>query len=352
VVLAFAGTAALKASGALELIRHAFPDAHVFGCTTAGEILGNAVRHGSVAVTALALDRARVVPAAVPIHSSERSFEAGQRLAQKFPASGLRHLFVVSDGLLVNGSELVDGLCGVLPPGVAVTGGLAGDGDHFQETYVWCDSDPRPAVVAALGFYGDSLRIGLSPSAGWDPFGPVRVVTKSRRNVLYELDGQPVLALYRRYLGEYATDFPVSGQSFPLEVLGEQGQDGVLRGLQAIDETEQSVTYAGNIPEGAHARLMFGSIEHLVAGAQAAGESAAAQLAGIAPQFSLLISCNGRRSVLGPQLDEEIEAVGAALGDRCYLAGFYSYGEIAPVRLGCRAQLLNQTMTVTSLAEV
>ena len=351
VVLAFGSTADLKVSNCLELIRQAFPNAHLFGCTTAGEILGTGVRYGSVAVTAFSLEHSQVLTAKVSILGPERSLEAGTRLAQLLPAAGLRHVFVLSEGLLVNGSDLVRGLNAALPRHVSVSGGFAGDCGRFLETYVWCDGQPEQSTAAALGFYGDRLRIGLGSSTGWDPFGPERVVTKSRGTVLYELDNQPALALYKRYLGEYAKDLPASGLVFPLELTSDESQDRVMRALLATNEVEQSVTLAGNIPEGTTARLMFASVEHLIAGAQVAGEDIAAQLGEIAPQLSLLVSCNGRRPVLGPRLEEETEAVGDALGGQAALTGFYSYGEIAPVSRGGRAHLLNQTMTVTSLAE-
>jgi len=43
---------------------------------------------------------------------------------------------------------------------------------------------------------------------GWDPFGPERLITKSKENILYELDGQSALELYKKYLGEHAKVFP------------------------------------------------------------------------------------------------------------------------------------------------
>ena len=46
-----------------------------------------------------------------------------------------------------------------------------------------------------------------------------------------------------------------------------------------------------------------------------------------------------------------MEGVRDILGGQAVMAGFYSYGEIAPFSLGERSELHNQTMTITTFAE-
>jgi hypothetical protein len=202
----------------------------------------------------------------------------------------------------------------------------------------------------ALGLYGGRFHAGLAATAGWDTFGLDRLITKSRKNVLYEFDGRPALALYRQYLGAAAADLPSSGLYYPLGLKVGSGQDRVLRTILAIDEQEQSITFAGNVPEGSYARLMRGNIEHLIDAAVEAAASSARRLGGVAPQLALLVSCNGRRPVLKQRIEEEVEAAAEALGEHTCMTGFYSYGEIAHVD-GGSAQIHNETMTVLTLAE-
>jgi hypothetical protein len=128
----------------------------------------------------------------------------GVALARSMPQEGLRHLLVLSDGLRVNGSRLVDGLESALPTDVTVTGGLSGDGERFEETLVVSDGPPESGTVGAVRFYGERLKVGFGSLGGWDPLGPERRIPRSTANVLYELDGRSALDLYKEYLGEHA----------------------------------------------------------------------------------------------------------------------------------------------------
>ena len=351
VVLLFGGVKLINANGCMDAVRQAYPGACLFGCSTAGEIHDTFVRDDTIALTALALEHTQVVTAQVRIDGAERSFEAGQNLARQFDPRGLRHVFVLSEGLLVNASELVNGMNSILPADVKASGGCAGDGNRMQQTFVWCNGEPQQSAAVALGFYGDRLRVGSCAIGGWSPFGPDRVITKSKQHVLYEVDGRPALALYKQYLGRFAEQLPASGLLFPLELHVGDSQQRVLRAILAVNEADQSITFAGNVPEGSHARFMVGHIEDLIEGTHVAAKTALEDLKSFHPQLSILVSCNGRRFVLKQRVEEEIEAVRDVLGDETPLTGFYSYGEIAPAEGGGPAELHNETMTITAFAE-
>jgi hypothetical protein len=350
VAFLFGTPAAMKASRSLELCRKSYPNAHRFGCTTAGEIQGTEVRDDTVAMTAVAFDATHVAAAKVGIRNAAGSFEAGQKLVRSLDPTGLRHLFVLSEGLQVNGSELVNGINAALPDGVTVSGGFAADGDRLRETLVWCDGEPEQRAAAALGFYGDRLQVGSVATGLWGQFGPDRLITKSKDNVLYEFDGRSALALYKEYLGEYAKGLPATGLLFPLCLFIRDTGHSVLRAILTVDEAAQSMTFAGNVPEGALARMMMGSIERLIDGALAAARTLA--LGGGATALCVLVSCNGRRYVLKQRIEEEVEAVREVLGEQAILTGFYSYGEIAPIAAVGSSELHNETMTITSFAEM
>jgi hypothetical protein len=332
-------------------LRQAFPNAHLFGCSTGGEIQGSRVDDGTLALTAVAFDHSQVTTAQVPIESVDASSAAGEQLIRQLDPRGLRHVFVLSEGLRVNGSDLVSGINAALPSGVSASGGFAADGNSLQETHVWCDGEPEQAKAIALGLYGDGLRIGLSVTGGWRPFGPDRVITKSRKNVLYEFDGRPALALYKQYLGTYAAGLPATGLTFPLELCIGSRKNRVLRALLAVDEKEQSITFAGNVPEGSHARFMMGQIEDLIDGAIKAAKVSLDNLGASQPNLSLLVSCNGRRAVLKQRVEQEVEAVRDVLGEATALTGFYSYGEIGPLEAGGPPELHNETMSITNITE-
>lgn len=350
-VLVFGGRSILSQAGRVAEIKKAYPKAVLLGCSTAGEICGTQVSDDSLVVTAVHLERTQLKTAQVKIDSVEKSFRAGVDLAHDLEKKGLQHVFVLSDGLSVNGSELVKGLTENLPATVTVTGGLSGDGDRFKETLVLGNGGAEKNAISVLGFYGKRLKVGYGSLGGWDPFGPERLVTRSKGNVLYELDGKSALELYRTYLGEHAKGLPATGLLFPLSLRTKEGETGVVRTILSINEAEQSMTFAGDIPEGAYARLMKANFDRLIDGAVGAAKTSYQAIGSSSPELAILISCVGRKMVLKQRIEEEVEGVRDVVGDQTVLTGFYSYGEISPFTPNAKCELHNQTMTITTLSE-
>ena len=349
-VMFFGSVELLKEERYCTEIKKLYPNAHSFGCSTAGEICGTRVFDDSIVLTAISFDSTQIKGARVKLNKSVDSFHAGKLLAEDLQEDGLRHVMVLSDGISVNGSALVKGLTRNLPDGITVTGGLAGDGENFSETLVCWDSMPERDTIAAIGLYGDTLKIGYGSLGGWDPFGPERIITKSRENVLYELDGKSALELYKKYLGEHAKKLPASGLLFPLSMRTKDGQSSLVRTILAINEEEQSMTFAGDMPEGSYARLMKANFDRLIDGAIDAAKTSYEAIGSFTPELAILISCVGRKMILKQRTEEEVEGVREILGDTT-LTGFYSYGEICPFTHGARCELHNQTMTITVFAE-
>jgi hypothetical protein len=220
-VLVFGATAVLQDPELMASIRKFYPAAHILGCSTAGEICGAQVSDDSLVATAIHFDHTQVRAAQVSLDANSDSRKVGEFLAQALlhgaGAEGggtgekLAHVLILSDGLSVNGSDLVRGLMKHLPEGVAVTGGLAGDGARFGETLVFNSDIPKKGAISAVGLYGSRLKVGFGSLGGWDPFGPERLVTRSKGNVLFELDRRPALGLYKQYLGEHAKGLPATG---------------------------------------------------------------------------------------------------------------------------------------------
>lgn len=332
----------------LEEVQQALPGTVVIGCSTAGQILGSRIDPSPMVMALVSFDRSTVISAYVEEGgggSYAMGAELGRELVSRSGDGQLAGVMVLGGGLETNGSALVDGLAAALPHGTALSGGLAGDDDRFESTWVYHNGQHSQDCVAAFGVVGDSASFHHGSQGGWDGFGPLRTITRSTDNVLYELDGQPALSLYKQYLGDRAQDLPGSALLFPLTVSSPDGTSKVVRTILSVDENEQSMTFAGNVPQGWTARLMWTTVESLMEGASEAASDATQDDVGLA----VAISCVGRRLVLGQRTDEEIECVLEALGDDVPLIGFYSYGEITPV--GGLCQLHNQTMTITTITE-
>ena len=350
-VLVFGARTRLEQAERRNEIRRTYPNALIVGCSTAGEIISTRVMDDSLVVTAARFDRVTVRSACVRLSQTQNSHDAGRRLAGALDPQGLAHVFVLSDGLQVNGSELVRGLAEHLPAGVGLTGGMSGDGTKFEQTCLLWEDQAEPGLVVAIGFYGEALRIGYGSLGGWKPFGPERIITRSQDNVLYALDDKGALDLYKRYLGEYAVGLPATALHFPLAVRDPQTNINLIRTILAVDEAKGSLVFAANVPQGHRARLMKSNAAGLIDGAVGAAKRAQSGLGTTTAQLALLVSCVGRRLVLKQRTEEELEGVRAVLGPDTLLAGFYSYSEIAPVDVSTRCELHNETMTVTLLSE-
>jgi len=340
-----------QTDGPIGELRRAIPSAITFGCSTSGEIFNTTVSDGTLSVALVSFRETKVFGACVHVASAEDSAKAGAELGALLSAPGLRHVFVLSDGLQINGSPLTASLRAALPAHVKATGGLAGDSSRFQITHVGYNDDIGPGRVAAIGLYGDKIQVTCGSAGGWQPFGPKRRITSAKGNVLYSLDNQPALALYKRYLGERASGLPATGLLFPLQVLSTQDStDGLVRTILAVDETQQSLTFAGDLPVGQYVRLMKAGCDALVDGAGAAANLASNRMIS-GDRLALLVSCVGRKLVMGQRVEEEIDAVVQKLGGDVQIAGFYSYGEICPTGFSEECELHNQTMTLTVIGE-
>ena len=351
-VLCFGNKTMLKNKETITKIMQRFPNAFNLFCSTAGEILGDNVYDNSISLTAITFSKTVVKATCNNIADCTDSYDAGKNIASKIDQNGLRYVLLISDGSIVNGSELIRGINEVIDNKIPITGGLAGDGTAFESTLTGVNISPESGRIIAVSFYGDHLKISHGSMGGWEPFGLERIVTKSEGNVLYEIDGKSALDLYKNYLGKYADDLPGSALLFPLSVKINGGGDTVVRTILSVNHDNKTMSFAGDIETGAKVRFMKANFDKLVDAASLAANQSLTEFKDIQPDLAILISCVGRKAILSERIDEEVEAVKDALPDKTYLAGFYSYGEISPLKPNTSCELHNQTMTVTCLQEV
>ena len=332
-------------------LRAALPDAAIIGCSTAGEISNGGVADGSCVITAVNFSGTRIRTATSPLRGMADSLAAGARIGGELAATDLRALMVFGPGVQINGSALVDGIASKVGM-TTITGGLAGDGGAFAQTWTLGQAGVGDNAIVAVGLYGDALDFAHGSFGGWEPFGPARKVTRCDGNVLYELDGEPALEVYKRYLGDHAKGLPASGLLFPFAMVGEDHNAiGLIRTILGVDEANGSLTLAGAIDPDGYLKLMHASTDRLVNGAESAAEAAQEMHQSSGDSLAILVSCVGRKLVMGDRVDEEVEAVAEVFGSKATLTGFYSYGEISPFTPGSACHLHNQTMTITWMGE-
>lgn len=354
VVLVFGPTDVIKATPQLQALAARYPSAIHIGCSTGSAVHGVILEEQLLSATAIGFDKTAVVLHTHPLRDAAQSWDAGQTLAQMAQADDLAGILLLSVGLGVNGSDLVEGMRSVLGQDFPISGGLAGDGARFGETVIAINGEVFDDRVVALALHGSAIRIAHGCQGGWTAFGPRREITASQGAVLHALDGQPALDLYEKYLGPEADALPASGLFYPLKIWDPANPDDFfVRTLLGIDREQRALVLAGSVPEGWQAQLMRGSTDELVRAAEAAASNAVQAMKdqGAEPALCLLVSCVGRRLLLDQHTEDEIEAIADTIGSHVPLAGFYSYGEIAPLQRGGAAGLHNQTVTLTLLAE-
>ena len=350
-VIIFGAPSFMDTPEPIHEIARAYPNAHIVGCSTSGEVFGTTVSDETLAVGVVQFEHTGVDTAIAAVQAMDESYTAGETLARQLDRPDLRGVFVLSDGQRVNGSELVRGINSVLSSSVIVTGGLAGDGAVFQNTWVIKDGTPHGGYISAVGFYGDYVDISHGSKGGWDRFGSEKVVTRSEGNVLYELDDEPALELYKNYLGDRAAGLPATALLFPLSLRADSSAEiRVVRTILGVDEESQSMTFAGDIPQGHLVQFMWAGLDRLINGAKESALMARTRHLEKPPVLSIAISCVGRRLVLGDRTEEELEATLGILPGGTQQIGFYSHGEISPYGTGY-CDLHNQTMTLTVIGE-
>lgn len=350
IVLVFGGKTNINVDLINEL-KNEYPIAQIISASTSGEISNYDFFDEQLSITAIQLENTPIDSKVVNIKDFENSFELGLSLFAQIPKNGLKYILIISDGGLINGTELLDGINKENSNQILITGGLAGDGARFESTLVGLNNNLETGNVVGVGFYGDSIQVGHGSLGGWDEFGPERIITKSEKNVLFELDNKNALELYKQYLGAYAEELPGSALLFPLSLTSDEYDSKNVRTILSIDEKEQSMTFAGNLPIGSKVRLMKANFDKIISASGMAAEQAAS-LNLKNPDLALLISCVGRKLILNERVEEEIEIAKNIFGENTAVAGFYSYGEISPLVKSQKCELQNQTMTITTLKEI
>jgi len=350
-VIGFGAKQLLSDTNIYEQLKAKFKNASIVLSSTSGEIFDNEVLDNTVSICAIQFEKTTIHTSVINISDFENSIEAGKQLIKNLSTDNLQYVMVLSDGGLVNGSQLVKGINEIINHKIPVTGGLAGDGKDFNYTLVGCNEKPSIGKIVAIGFYGNSLKVSHGTLGGWEMFGLEKTITKSTNNILLEIDGSNALDLYKNYLGKYADELPGSALLFPLSVKLPNTDEAVVRTILSIDNNTKTMTFAGDVPIGSKVRIMKANIEKLIEAASTAAHKTLINTSDI-PKLAILISCVGRKLILDKRVDEEVEGVREVLGKDTLITGFYSYGEISPFNTNVNCTLHNQTMTITTFNEV
>ena len=349
-VIAFGERIFLEKTLPYQKIKGLYPNATIVICSTSGQISNINLVQNNLVATAISFEKTKIKASEIDILLNPDIKLLGKKIKDDLLSDDLKSILVISEGSLINGTELINELILQTRETVPIFGGLAGDEYNFEKTIVGLNSDASPGKIVAIGFYGDNIHFGFASEGGWSDFGPEREVTHSEKNILYKIGDRFALDLYKEYLGKYAEELPGSSLYFPLSMKENATSEAVVRTILSIDEEKKSMTFAGDIPIGSKVRLMKGNFDKLIDASYNAA-SLIHKNQSNNPELALLVSCVGRKIVLGDRIEEEIEVVREVFGDNMLICGFYSYGEISPTLNKVACELHNQTMTITTIYE-
>ena len=308
----------------------------VVGCTSAGAITGDGVQEQAVSVLVLRSDQATFVPVKITgIGADMRG--AGRKFAEAMKAHGdtPKMAFLFSDALAGNGTELVRGILEVMGSTFPLGGGAAGDDLNFKKTWQFFNNEALTDAVVGFGIAGN-LPIEVGADHGWQAIGNARIATKAQGTKLIELDGKPAFQIYQEYFGDRAGDFKkalsLAAVSYPLGMKSKGSGEQIMIRVPLVVGDDGSITCGAEIIPGSEIYLMIGTIAGVLLSAEQTAKSLMGTTASASKRVIFVSDCVARKILLGEHGQGEIALLKAAGGPHAVIFGFYSYGQIAPLK--------------------
>ncbi|NJK72941.1 MAG: hypothetical protein HC942_00700 [Microcoleus sp. SU_5_6] len=267
--------------------------------------------------------------------------------ATKDHTDPIKLCITLPESLSTSAVLILDKLNQALGEKVPVFGGLTADRWQFKQTYQFYKTEVYSDAIPILLISGPIL-FSHSVASGWNPIGKRGKVTKASRNVVYEIDGQPALEFYQHYLGRMLPSL-----EYPLAVFDADETNYYMRATSgAYDPEVGSVTFFGDIPEGAIVQITETTHDRILSASQTSMMQALQSYPGQEPAAALYFSCCGRRQILGTSTKEEYALTQTCLTESLPSCGFYTNGEISPLEQQGISYFHNETFVTLLLGEV
>jgi hypothetical protein len=228
-------------------------------------------------------------------------------------------------------AEIVAGAYEIAGGRIPLAGGAAGGDVRAQ----FADGEPLSGSVVAVALVSPT-PIGVGIGHGCVPCGAPSIVTRSRDEVVLQLDGRPAEAVYLEKLG--MGDLLLSDADFEAIAMGHPLAQPDLRGDVRPRYVRGRAPGGGlvcatSIEANAAVDICEQKPEATVRSALTAVGQAVEQLAGPA-EAVLLFDCAARSARFGnPLASREVESIISSFGDPPpAVAGVYTRGEIGRVR--------------------
>ncbi|KKO44995.1 hypothetical protein WG68_12710 [Arsukibacterium ikkense] len=304
----------------------------LIGASTAGEIYNGACVEQAIILSFLIFDKES---RALPFNLSLQPAHCGpDTIRTLFPLPP--KVIIFFSNALATSPESVLKLLHQQLPGCIFAGGNAADNASFIGTYTLLEAEVFRQGLVGVALYGDALQARQHQFTGWHAIGQTFRVTAAEHNVLYRLNDQPVLQLYKKYLGDdIVSGLPTTAMAFPFRV--QHGEKTLLRAPVGVSQDGSGIILAGDINIGDSVTFSFADIQLLMQEVQT--------LATLSQTALVIYSCAARKAYLGQHINAEIHKLGA----NNQAAGGFFYGEYCTA--GQQFDLLNLSTTLLLLTE-
>ncbi len=327
----------------LDSVRLVTGGAALIGCSGEGIIAEGETDESNftVGVMAISSDEIRFQ------HGMTAGMAADPRAAGKAVADAVRPayaddtlaLFAFADGLTFNFDQFNAGLDEGLKLDrlLPLLGGTAGDNFSMVRTYQYCD-DAIISDGVSFALCSGSARLAYAVNHGCTPLGSERRVTRTEGNIIYEIDGRPVLDVLREYvtsddIEDWAKTFTTIplGFSTPNEMRGYD--EYLVRVMTANDAETGSIRIPAEVANGTPVWIMRRDADKIAAGVERLGDDLKELTGGETPKIVFHFDCAGRGNLVlrEQQKTQHLQHLRQSLGPDVPWIGFYTYGELGPV---------------------
>jgi hypothetical protein len=331
----------------------------ILGCSSLGIITNRGIFKHGFAIMLLTLDPQIFLNLAMVKDINKKTpLASGREMGEKllYGCKDIRRnlSLIFSDGLITDGTSLINGLQENLGRSFPLIGASASDNSTYVKTFQYFNKDVLTDACCGM-LFGGKASFGFGIKHGWKALGKIRYVTKSEGNLIREINDQPAVRLYEDYFAkdtlELAKELRRISIFYPIGIYLQGEKEYLLRNIISIKD-DGSIVTQGDIPQGSPIRLMIGTKDSCLASAVSACEEAKKNLGAQKIKFVMVFDSVSRFTLLGRHCWKELEIIKATFGENTPLIGIYTYGEQAPLKsinyLG-RAYLHNQSINILAL---
>jgi len=335
----------------LKEIRREFPGIDLVGGTTSGE-LSSDLGFNEDSVSMMVFDSDAIeIKAGIGRRLSEgpqNAIREGIERARETMSGDAVFCLAFPKFGSMSSYGVVQGFNEVLGPECPTFGGVTGMEYSGDETPLQFYGEEVLSDDVPFLLFSGPAEYQFSISNSWRPVGSRAPIAKAEGHNIFRIGEMAALDFYRYYLGDHTNP---SGE-FPLAVYEDDGIDFFIRNAEDYDEKEGSIRLTTPIREGRVVQLTEVTRKRLL---KDTDQSVKKLVEGMPPHFdpaaALLFSCAARKFILGTRTKEELEIVKNMLPPGLPILGFYSFGEISPLKRAGETRLHNCTLASLLIGE-